>query len=446
MEFGQLFTWALALAGTGYGWAAPIFGLMAFYAFAVLRPIHLWFWAFDEYNAPRFSLWMGISTLAGWAMASFGDWGGMKHIKWPMFGLVLYLISGAYAAQFHSIYAPRAWEFWEIQFKICIMILVAGTLILRPRDLRIFAWVLTASLCYLAWVFNSQYYFDGWNRVYIRGFGGIDNNGTGMIMVMGVPLAFFMGMNDKRLWVKGLCFVGVACCIHVVLFSFSRGAQLGLVLVGLATFIVIFIGLPNKVMTTIMALAFLCFAIYFAGAEVRDEFWSMFVDRNELDASAASRFETWGAAWACMLDNPWGVGPRNFNLISNQYGLPPNKSVHNLFLQTGADYGFGGMIGLAIFYVGTMWQTFWMSMTRTARRLGWPRYFGHMVSISLGGFLVCSTFIGMESVEVGYIIGGLGLCTVAFVRRTAESEPAAELGVLPELEHVPAADADVQFA
>jgi hypothetical protein len=78
-----------------------------------------------------------------------------------------------------------------------------------------------------------------------------------------------------------------------------------------------------------------------------------------------------------------------------------------------------------------------MTLTRTAKRLGWARYFGHMVCVSLGGFLVCSTFIGMESVEVGFIVGLLGLCTVAHVRRASADEPAAELTRLPELEEVP---------
>ena len=176
-----------------------------------------------------------------------------------------------------------------------------------------------------------------------------------------------------------------------------------------------------------------------AGAEVRDRFNSIFNDAADRDTSAASRFTTWSAAWACMKDHPLGVGPRNFNLISDQYGLVRNKSVHSLFLQTGADYGIMGMIGLATFYFATIFKTFKMASSDTARRLVWPRYYGHMVCISLGGFLVCSIFIGMESIESGYIISLLGLCTVMHVDRVAQSKPMGEVAI-PELEQVPVPD------
>jgi hypothetical protein len=77
-----------------------------------------------------------------------------------------------------------------------------------------------------------------------------------------------------------------------------------------------------------------------------------------------------------------------------------------------------------------------MTNSRTAIALGWPRYFGHMVVTSLAGFLVCSTFIGMETVEVGYIVATLGLCTVAYVHRMGSAVVAGEEGIA-ELAEVP---------
>jgi len=79
-----------------------------------------------------------------------------------------------------------------------------------------------------------------------------------------------------------------------------------------------------------------------------------------------------------------------------------------------------------------------MSNTRTAKRHVWPRYFGHMVCISLGGFLTCSMFIGVESVDAGYVIAMLGLCTVSYVQRVGSAEPAEQSEVLLEMQEVPA--------
>jgi probable O-glycosylation ligase (exosortase A-associated) len=434
MEFGRIFTLALTALGVGVGWMNPVIGLMVYYAFAILRPTQLWFWSFG--GTERLSLLVGVSTLVGWALKAFGDWSPLRVVFWPVFGLVLYLTMGALAAQFWAISPRVAWNYWENQFKIVIMVLVTITILREARDLRMFAWVITAGLGYLAYVFNSQYHFDGWNRIYPYGFGGIDNNGVAMIMVMGVPLCFFLAIHDKRLWVRGLCFFAALCLIHVVLFSFSRGGQLGLIMVGVALFTVAMFKLPNKGLTLALALVMLAITLRLAGPQVREDFASIFVNPEERDASAASRFDTWNAAWAAMKDNPLGLGPRNFNLVSARYGLQPNKSVHNLFLQTGADYGFIGMFGLMLFYFGTIWQVWRMTNSRTAIALGWPRYFGHMVVTSLAGFLVCSTFIGMETVEVGYIVATLGLCTVAYVHRMGSAVVAGEEGIA-ELAEVP---------
>jgi hypothetical protein len=436
MDFGRIFTLVLTALGVSVGWFNPVMGLMVYTAFSLLRPSALWFWSFT--GAERYTMLVAASTLIGWGISGFGGGAAIRPVAVPMFGLGLYLLNGFMAAKFWSISQVRAMESWTVQFKIGLMCLVTLMIVREAKHIRTYAWVLTACLGYLAYVFNSQYVFDGWNRIYFRGFGGVDNNGVGMIMVMGVPLCFFMGIHDKRTWVRALCLFGAICLVHVVLFSFSRGAQLGLCMVGFALFWVALFKLPNKMLTLVLALVFVLITLRLAGAEVREEFWSIFVDAEERDASAASRFDTWSGAWACMLDNPLGVGPRNFNLVSHNYGLSKNKSVHNLMLQTGADYGIPGMLGLVTFYVGTMWQTWRMAGSRTAGRHVWPRYFGHMVFISLGGFLVCSTFIGMESVDAGYIIALLGLCTVSFVHRMGSAEPVEATHQLPELQEVPA--------
>ncbi len=435
MQFGFLFTNLLAVTAIMFGWIAPFYALCAYYVFSILRPQFLWFWVFAESDT-RFSFWVGLSCLVGWAMSGFGQWGKLSAIKWPLMGLGVYLACGAFTTFTQAIDQTRALDFYMPQLKIGLMTLVTITLVRSAEHIKALSWVVCAAIGYLAWVFNSQYYFDGWNRIWPAGFGGVDNNGFAMIMVTAVPLSFFIGINAKQLWVKALCLFAVALEVHVILFSFSRGGQLGLCMVGAVLFIVALVRLPNKLVTVGLTLLMGLVALKLAGEGVRERFMSIFVDSAELDASAASRFETWRAAWECIKDNPLGVGPRNFNLLAGQYGLSGGKSVHNLFLQTGADYGILGAIGLFTFYIGTAIQTFTLSRRRAAWRQGWPVYIGNMVTVSMSGFLVCSTFIGMESVEIGFIICQLGLCTCLYVAEAGESIVDAET-ILPELADVP---------
>ena len=437
LDFGSVFTNVLFLAGFIGGFISPYFGLMVFYAFSILRPTFLWFWA--PHLTQRHSFYLGISLLLGWALSGGGDWSHLRGfwLKAALWGLVVYLASGAMAAWLFAVHPPYAWQNWMVQFKILLVILLTISIVREPGQIRTFAWVVTASLGYLAWVFNSQYYFDQWNRILTHGFGAVDNNGAAMIMVVGVPLAFFMGIYDKRFWVKILCFAAALALIHVVFFSFSRGGMLGLCMVGAATFVVALFHLPNKALTIAIAVGFVIASLQLAGRGVRNEFFSIFVDQQQLDASAASRFLTWGAAWRCMLDNPLGVGPRNFIFVCRNYGLGAQKSVHNLFLQTGADYGFIGMFGLFSFYFGSIISCYLMSQSPTAKKLNWPRYFGQMVSISLAGFVISSMFVGMEAVEAAYIIAILGLCTVAYVNRVAMLGAGYQPHAVIELDEVP---------
>ncbi|MEX2213431.1 MAG: O-antigen ligase family protein [Phycisphaeraceae bacterium] len=431
---GYLFTYLLLAIGTSFGWIRPFVGLMVYWCFAVLRPPFLWFWAFDYYNHPRLSFYVGMSTLAGWAMLGMGDWKGLKGARLAITGLVGYVVIGVLTTNAYSVWPDYSWGVLDTQIKIALMALVTMTIVRDPRRIMIFCWVLLASLGYLAYTLNEWYRI---NPMYLHnnGFGAIDNNGVGMIMVMIVPLAFFMGVYDKRWWVRLLCFFSAACAIHVILFSFSRGSQLGLCMVGAFIFLWAMLKLPRKMLTFSLALIFVGITLRLAGDGVRERFMSIFAE--DLDASAESRFSTWRAAWECIKEHPLGVGPRNFGAYATQYGLSAGKAVHNLYLQTGADYGIPGLICLMMFYGSTFVNTFRMGFNPVARRLVWPFFISVAVCTSLGGFLVCSTFIGMESVEVGFMISLLGLVSVAYVNRVSAANPIEALNAIPELKDVP---------
>lgn len=427
---GFLFTYIMAFFGTAAGFVNPFVGLMVYYAFAILRPPYLWFWQFDPNTAPRFSFYLGLSVLAGWLFAGMGNWSGLKGARLPLAGFALFLFSGFVGWQLFAVSGPYAEGMWTIQAKIFIMALVTLTIVRDGYSIKIFIWVVLASLGYTALTLNEWYMINP-NYLHNNGFGSVDNNGTGMIMVMIVPLCFFMAVADKRLWVRLLCFFGTACAVHVVLFSYSRGSQLGLCIVGAAIFFFAVTSLPYKAWTLIGTAVFVGITLYLAGDGVRERFMSIFAE--DMDASAESRFTTWSAGLQCIKDNPLGVGPRNFAFHAHMYGLTGGKSIHNLYLQVGADYGIFGLLGMVIFYFGTLWRCWRMSFSPAAVKLVWPRFLALGVCTSLGGFLTCSMFIGMESVEVGYIIALLGLTTATYLNRINEVGVAPAVATMPEL-------------
>ena len=435
MEVGYIFTYTATAVGALCGWFAPMLGLFIYYMFAMLRPPYTWFWILDPYTSPRFSRYVAISTVIGWGVVGFGKWDRLRHIRWPIIGLCIYVGWGMLAAQFWAIDSSFSWRFLDPQWKILLMMFITISLVREAKHIKTFAWVITLTLVFLAFNFNDLYLQSNL-YLWINGWGGVDNNGVAMIMVMSVPVMFFMGIHAPVWWLKPICLAGMLLACHVVLFTYSRGGQLGLIMVGILIFVIAMLRLPNKIITLGITIIAVVITLELAGELVRQRFASIFFDKSQRDESAESRFLTWKAGWRAMQDNPLGLGPRNFNLVSQNYGLSTNKSVHNLFLQTGADYGYPGLFGLCLFYFGTMWKLWRMMKTRISKRMRWPQYMATMVLVSMGGMMICSTFIGMESVEIGFILCILGLVTCSHVHSIAEAQKLAVSARIPELEDV----------
>ena len=113
----------------------------------------------------RLSLMVALSTLIGWVISGFGTRKAFLGVGLPMFGLTVYLLAGVFAMN-NAVDANEAWLALQVQLKIGLMAFVTLTLVTSEKHIRVFGWVTLASIAYLAYVFNSQYIFDGYNRVW----------------------------------------------------------------------------------------------------------------------------------------------------------------------------------------------------------------------------------------------------------------------------------------
>ena len=127
---------------------------------------------------------------------------------------------------------------------------------------------------------------------------------------------------------------------HGVLLSFSRGGMIGLIIVGFITFLLI----PKRPQHYLIFLLAVLLVLRLAGNDVRERFGTSFANGGEeRDASAESRLELWTACWDTMLRRPiLGVGPDHWPLVASEYGFPPGKEAHSLWMQTGRSWAFQG--------------------------------------------------------------------------------------------------------
>jgi O-antigen ligase len=340
--------------------------------------------------------------LAGWALNGFGNWrfGRAKPIVTAMLGCWIWWAVSATFSHNQVI----GWRGVEAQSYIFLPFLVGITLIDSIKRLKMLAWVLMLSQAYLAWELNLAY-LAGYNRLQDVGFGGYDNNSLSIGMVASCGLAFFLGLHERILWRKALCFFAAALMAHVPMFGFSRGGMLGLIVTGFVTFLLV----PKQPKHyAIFAIALLV-GLRLAGPSVMSRFSTVFLEKEERDASAQSRIVLWKACIDLMTQHPIvGVGPDNFPEFAPDYGFRSGKKeAHSLWLQQGAELGIPGLVMFVGFYAVTVYLLW--AFPRQAQFLDlWYADTARMVISSVAGFSMAAMFVSVETLEFPYYVVLLG--------------------------------------
>jgi probable O-glycosylation ligase (exosortase A-associated) len=396
---GLVFTYVLTYGGAAASLFNPFVGLLVYVCFAIVKPEAMWHWVVPEGNYSRI---VAAALLAGWALNGFGSWrlgraGGVVAAL-----AAFWLWSVASAA--HASNPGLAWKYVEELAKVLLPFLVGITTITSRRQLKQLAWVIMLSQAYVAFELNLSY-VEGFNRVAEAGFAGLDNNSVAIAMNCSVGLAFFLGLSARHWWQKALAFGSALLMAHVILFTFSRGGMMGLIITGMVTFLLI----PKRPVYYFGVALASAAVLYLAGPEVRGRFASSFEDEEKRDWSANSRLELWANCLDVIGQNPLlGVGPSHFGEVAPQYGWERGKEAHTLWLQTGAELGAPGLAFLVSFY-----GLCGVRLLRVRRMPAdpadpWPREMAAMVLAPLAGFAVSAQFVSLIGLEAPYYVALLG--------------------------------------
>jgi probable O-glycosylation ligase (exosortase A-associated) len=430
-----------AFGAFGALFSAPFIGVAVYYFFAVLRPQFIWLWALP-YGFP----W---SEIVAWATIAATGWflltspapprnAGYRRLSGPhkaflAFGL---WIGVTYVTSYDQYVA---WP-WLLEYlKIFLMFAIASLVIAHLRQVWQMYLACTGALIYIAYELNFMYLVNGKISIYHVGYGGLDNNGAGLMIAMGIPLALYAWQGSTKIW-RWVFLAAIPLMLHAVLMSYSRGAMVALV-VAAPLFV---LRSPRKGPMVGIMLLMLALVPVLAGQEIRDEFFS--VERYNSDESANSRFASWGAAIRMANDYPvFGVGIRNSGLFSLEYGADyAGRTIHSQYLQTLADGGYPAL-GLYLLALGSVY----LAMKRTRRLLKGRTDLDARRAVSMMNGLECSllifcvggAFLSLEVFELPYVVVLLGAQTSLLVRfRTgdvpesavAPAQPAVRLPIAPQ--------------
>ena len=425
-----LFMIALTLLGTGGSLVKPLCGVLIYYLFAVLRPQYIWAWALPP-DVP-WSEYVAVPTIAVAALfllfrSANRDQSTANAYSPRAYGAV-HLVTLLFAAWIALSYftarnQDAAWPWFLEYLKIFLMFFASAVLIRSVNDVWWVMVVAAIALGYIAFEVNLMYLTTRYMGIYFNGYGGLDNNGAGLMLAMGVPLCLFLWMSTDRLWRWGFAAL-IPFILHAVLLTFSRGAMVALI----AASPLFFMRGKHRLQLAIAFLAVVIILPMLAGREVRREFFS--TTRYEDDPSAMSRFDTWSAGWRLGLDYPvFGVGVRNSKLYLHEYGgeVLRDRAIHNQYLQTLADSGFPAL-GLYLLMLGVM-----VLGLRRVRR--WARRrtdeearcafaLACGVEGSLAVFCVGGVFLSLEVFELPYLLLLLGAQLPLVLNMAAAQSPA----------------------
>lgn len=373
----------------------PFYGVLVW---TVIAFTSLQWYAWAAYDIPC-ALLVAIATLAGFFIFTRGvtRLGSRETFLlaalWAWFVLTSIISTNTPLFVHH---ADATWRELSMVSKVLLMAIVTVGIVDSFPRLRIL--VMTIACCFGFFVTKSLPFLilsNAENRIYGPEKSMIaDNNDFGLALNMTLPMFFFLAKTETTLWRKRLFGALFLMTIPAILFTYSRGALLGLVTI----LTLMFIQLKQRAIL-VPVVGLLCVVgLIFAPAK-----WKERMDptrEGALDKSALSRINSWTYSWNLAKDYPIAGG--GFNTFTQELfdRYAPNAAdlhgPHSIYFGILAEHGFVGL-GLFLALIGSCFAS-------VLKIMRWARYCGdetaasyaNMFGLSLVGFLASGTFLGRQ--------------------------------------------------
>jgi probable O-glycosylation ligase (exosortase A-associated) len=404
----------------------PWIGVLVWSWLGYMNP-HRLTWDF-AYNQP-WAMMVAIATLSGLLFAP------RDRKPLPRTGAVYFLLALWLVFLFSTFgaFEPKdAWDQLDKISKILLITFVTMVLFRDPVKLRYLLYVIAFSIGFYGlkggiWALGT----GGANQVlgppetFIAG-----NTELGLGLIMVIPLLFLLSRDEPRHWLRLLLRATLVFSIIAVLFTYSRGAVLGLGVILPLMF------LKSRLRLLILPLALV--AALFGQSLVESIFPEQWLARMgtvqtyEKDRSANMRLNSWIVSYRIALDNPFfGAGFRPFSPAVYMVYSPDERwntvqDAHSIYFQVMAEHGFVGF-GLYAAVIAATLLSLRRTMRRTRRIPGLRFYFNaaQMIEVSLFGFLIAGAFLSMSYFDLFFhLVAITALLQVLVAEALAKAEPA----------------------
>lgn len=360
-----------------------------------------------------FAMVIGVTFIVSWIFTK--DRKGIAASP-GVVALVLFLA-------FCILKTPAAWNpdwAWPylIQFtKIVVIALLISTVIHSRARIRLLLWTVLGSLAFygikgalFVVATSGQYRVEGPVGTFLDGNTFL---GVGMIMTLPLYLAVARDLADRK-WLRRGLYAGFWMTIVSIVFTYSRGALLGLI--AIAPFM--YMRSRQKLLVGILAVPALMVAAMFVPQQLFDR--ARTIQTYEEDLSALERLRAWDAAYHVALKHPLGGGfvldatPLNiWEKYTTIFHPAFNRAnaAHSSYFQVLGEHGFPGLIIWLFMFFATLVtlggvrrlvkdkpEHAWLGEYASALQIGLIGYGISGAFVSLGYFDLLCLFVVMAGV------------------------------------------------
>lgn len=373
----------------------------------------------------------GVIVLHWWMYRDeIGNW-RRAVITLGLYGVVVA------ASSFFATNQDLAWIGIDDFFRDGIISLIIVLLLTRGPTFRRVIWTLLAAGLFLATLTTLQQLtgqftnnFFGFANAEVRNIvgelndyriqGPLSSNYYAMILVVLVPLALDRFWNERSLVLRGLALYGLIVYTLSIIFTFSRGGLLALLVV----FVLMLFRHPPRptvLLTTVLVIAMLLPLVPQPYVQRVVNLLDLLPTQSEAnfveEGALRGRLSEITVAALVFADHPiTGVGYNNFELhyldYSPELGLDPrreDRGAHNLYLEVAAETGILGLLTFLLL-LGFMFQGL-LKAYRIFTRHNREDYAHMTAAFAMGliGFLTSSLFLHGAYPRYFWLLVGIAL-------------------------------------
>ncbi len=388
----------------------PHVGVLLWTWIGTMNP-HKLTWDF-AYNLP-FGMMSGIATLIALAVSREPK---KLPLQPPVVAFIVLMVWMAVTTA-AALNTDSALRQWEKVFTIQVFILVTIMVMQARERIQQLVWVATLSLAFFG-VKGGVFMLTGGGGMVLGPPGGFTQGNTeiSLALTMTVPLLWYLTLQSTHPWVRLGLKVAIMLCAVAVLGSYSRGGLVAIV--GMTMFL--WLKSRKKVAITLIVLMMVP-----AVLTMMPDAWfrkMATIETYQQDTSAMGRINAWGFAVNLAQDRPLTGGGFGAFTKENFLKYAPDPAdfhdAHSIWFEMLGEQGF---IGLTLFV--TVWLLAWRTgsriirLTREHEALRWARDLASMIQVSLVGYFVGGSFLGLAYWDFPYVLMALLVVTLVVVQR-----------------------------